>query len=101
MLVQLAQFAETLLEIAAKIPPEVDWILRVDGHQVVAHLSRILPDNSCVSNGAGNYTVWVHRFFQYKTLGTELAPTNGAMGYGLPAAIAAIRQQRERDPFLR
>jgi acetolactate synthase-1/2/3 large subunit len=61
----------------------------VEMSQVVAHLSRILPDNSCVSNGAGNYTVWVHRFFQYKQLGTELAPTNGAMGYGLPAAIAA------------
>ncbi|MEY2684443.1 MAG: Acetolactate synthase isozyme 2 large subunit, partial [Pseudomonadota bacterium] len=59
----------------------------VEMSQVVAHLSRTLPENSVVSNGAGNYTVWVHRFFQYKTLGTELAPTNGAMGYGLPAAI--------------
>jgi len=56
---------------------------------VVAHLSATLPDDAIISNGAGNYTVWVHRFFRYKQLGTELAPTNGAMGYGLPAAIAA------------
>lgn len=56
---------------------------------VVAHLSRTLPSDAIVANGAGNYTVWVHRFFQYKQAGTELAPTNGAMGYGPPAAIAA------------
>lgn len=56
---------------------------------VVSHLSRVLPDDAVIANGACNYTAWVHRFFQYKRLATELAPTNGAMGYGLPAAIAA------------
>jgi len=61
----------------------------VELSSVVAHLSATLPDDAIISNGAGNYTVWVHRFFRYKQLGTELAPTNGAMGYGLPAAIAA------------
>mgnify|MGYP001945437092 FL=1 len=63
---------------------------------VVSYLSEHLPEDAVVSNGAGNYTVWVHRFFRYKTLGTELAPTNGAMGYGLPAAIAAKLHQPER-----
>lgn len=61
----------------------------VEFSSVVAHLSRTLPGDAVITNGAGNYTVWVHRFFQYKQVGTELAPTNGAMGYGLPAAIAA------------
>ena len=56
---------------------------------VVAHLNQVLPDDAIITNGAGNYTVWVHRFYKYRTLGTELAPTNGAMGYGLPAAVAA------------
>ena len=63
---------------------------------VVGHLNKVLPANSIISNGAGNYTVWVHRHYQYKELATELAPTNGAMGYGLPAAIAAKLQYPER-----
>jgi acetolactate synthase I/II/III large subunit len=61
----------------------------VEMSSVVAHLDQILPDDAIITNGAGNYTVWIHRFFKYKKLATELAPTNGAMGYGLPAAIAA------------
>ncbi len=56
---------------------------------VLAHLNTVLPDDAIITNGAGNYTVWIHRFYQYRKLGTELAPTNGAMGYGLPAAVAA------------
>jgi acetolactate synthase I/II/III large subunit len=61
----------------------------VDLTSVVRHLAKELPDDSIISNGAGNYTVWVHRFFKYKQPRTELAPTSGAMGYGFPAAIAA------------
>jgi len=66
----------------------------VDLAQVVAHLNDVLPDDAIIANGAGNYTVWVHRFYRYRTQATELAPTNGAMGYGFPAAIAA----KLRDP---
>ncbi|HEY4350625.1 MAG TPA: thiamine pyrophosphate-binding protein, partial [Paraburkholderia sp.] len=61
----------------------------VDLGQVVAHLNEVLPDDAVIANGAGNYTVWVHRFYRYRRPATELAPTNGAMGYGFPAAIAA------------
>ncbi|WP_341962017.1 thiamine pyrophosphate-binding protein [Pseudomonas sp. RC10] len=61
----------------------------VDMGSVVAHLNEVLPDDAVMTNGAGNYTVWVHRFYRYRRPATELAPTNGAMGYGLPAAIAA------------
>lgn len=56
--------------------------------EVLAWLSGHLPAESTVTNGAGNYTAWVHRFFQYRTFGSQLAPTAGSMGYGTPAAIA-------------
>lgn len=57
--------------------------------QVMAHLNSVLPDDAVITNGAGNYAVWVHRFYKYRQPRTELAPICGAMGYGLPAAIAA------------
>ncbi|CAM2152965.1 acetolactate synthase I/II/III large subunit [Pararobbsia alpina] len=61
----------------------------VDLAQVVTHLRKVLPPDAMLSNGAGNYTVWLHRFYRYRRPATELAPTSGAMGYGFPAAIAA------------
>ena len=73
--------------------PKIDG---VDFAQVVAHLDEVLPDDAIIANGAGNYTVWVHRFYRYRRPGTELAPTNGAMGYGLPAAVAAKLRAPER-----
>jgi acetolactate synthase I/II/III large subunit len=42
-----------------------------------------------VTNGAGNHTLWIHRFWQFRSFPSQLAPTSGAMGYGVPAAIAA------------
>lgn len=68
----------------------------VDMGAVIAHLNDVLPQDAVISNGAGNYTVWVHRFYRYRQPATELAPTNGAMGYGLPAAIAAKIHAPER-----
>ncbi len=57
--------------------------------KIVACLSSMLPEDAVVTNGAGNYTLWVQRFHRYRRLGGQLAPTSGSMGYGLPAAIAA------------
>jgi acetolactate synthase-1/2/3 large subunit len=56
---------------------------------VVRTASRMLPEDAIVTNGAGNYAAFVHRYFEYKGYRTQLAPTSGSMGYGLPAAIAA------------
>lgn len=56
---------------------------------IVSTLSAALPENAIVTNGAGNYSQFVHRYFQYKRFRTSLAPGYGTMGYGLPAAIAA------------
>jgi len=62
---------------------------RVDLGQALAVLRQRLPDDAVVASGAGNYSVWVHRFFQFRRHGTQLAPKSGAMGFGLPAALAA------------
>jgi acetolactate synthase-1/2/3 large subunit len=56
---------------------------------VMAHLRARLPGDAVLTNGAGNYTVWAHRFYEFRRYGTQLAPCAGAMGYGVPAAIAA------------
>ncbi len=56
---------------------------------IICWLSENLPKDSIVTNGAGNYAAWLHRYFSYKRYGTQLAPTSGSMGYGFPAAIAA------------
>jgi acetolactate synthase-1/2/3 large subunit len=61
----------------------------VDLGQVMAALRERLPDDAVVANGAGNFTGWVHRFFQFRRAGTQVAPKSGAMGFGLPAALAA------------
>ncbi len=57
--------------------------------EVVRTVSDMLPDNGIITNGAGNYAAFVHRYTQYKGYRSCLAPTSGSMGYGLPAAIAA------------
>ena len=64
--------------------------------RIVHDLSERLPHDAIICNGAGNYAVWVHRFWRYRQYRTELAPTSGSMGYGLPAAVAAKLQHPDR-----
>jgi acetolactate synthase-1/2/3 large subunit len=65
----------------------------IDMPAIVALLKKHLPDDAVLTNGAGNFASWVHRFFKHHGLvkghKTQLAPTVGAMGYGVPAGIAA------------
>ena len=56
---------------------------------IMDSLSNLIPRDAIVTNGAGNFATWVHRFYPYGPYKTQLAPANGSMGYGLPAAIAA------------
>ena len=65
--------------------------------QIIGHVNQVLPETAIVTNGAGNYAAWLHRYFDYKTYGSQLAPTSGSMGYGLPAAVAAKLAYRNRD----
>jgi acetolactate synthase-1/2/3 large subunit len=69
----------------------------VDLSEVVRHLADSLPDDAIITNGAGNFTVWVHRFYTYRDYRTQLAPTSGSMGYGLPAAISAKLTAPDRE----
>jgi len=61
----------------------------VNMSEVVAWLNQRLPAGSILTNGAGNFSGWLQRFYQYTGFRTQLAPTNGAMGYGVPSAVAA------------
>lgn len=70
---------------------------RLDLGAVMVHLRETLPRDAILTNGAGNYAIWVHRFHRYGGFRTQLAPTSGAMGYGLPAAIAAKLHHPERE----
>ncbi len=65
----------------------------IDMPAIIATLQKHLPLDAVLTNGAGNFASWLHRFFRYHGLAkgfkTQLAPTNGAMGYGVPAGISA------------
>lgn len=61
----------------------------VNMSEVIRHLGEALPADAIVTNGAGNFAAWLHRFHRHRAIRTQLAPTSGAMGYGVPAAVAA------------
>ena len=56
-----------------------------------------LGDDAILTCGAGNFTVWAHRFYAFRQYPTQLAPRSGSMGYGFPAAVAAKAAHPERD----
>ncbi|VFR20985.1 Acetolactate synthase large subunit [plant metagenome] len=64
--------------------------------EIMAWLESRLPDDAVLTNGAGNYATWLHRFHRNRAYGTQLAPTSGSMGYGLPAAVGAKRVDPSR-----
>jgi acetolactate synthase I/II/III large subunit len=68
----------------------------VDLARAVAGLCAELPPETIIANGAGNYTLWCHRYWCFERFGTQLGPVSGAMGYGVPAAIAAKLAHPER-----
>jgi len=69
----------------------------VNMSECMAHLGEALPADAIVTNGAGNFAAWLHRFYRHRACRTQLAPTSGAMGYGYPAAIAAKSVHPDRD----
>ncbi len=56
---------------------------------VMAALRRRLGPDAILTNGAGNFSIWAHRYYEFRRHGTQLAPRSGSMGYGVPAAVAA------------
>jgi acetolactate synthase-1/2/3 large subunit len=80
---------------AGRIPREFGTELELG--QVMAELERQLDDDAIMTNGAGNYTAWLQRFHTFTKFPTQLAPQSGAMGYGVPAAVAAKSVHPDRQ----
>ncbi len=91
-----AQAAQAHADYQQWIVPHADG-RGVNLSRIFAHLDEVLPQDAILCNGAGNYAGWLHRYYQHKGWKTQLAPTSGAMGYGLPAAIAAKIIHPERQ----
>ncbi|MBT8409917.1 MAG: thiamine pyrophosphate-binding protein [Alphaproteobacteria bacterium] len=68
-------------------PKETPGAVKMEA--IIAGLGALLGPEDIVTNGAGNYAAFLHRYFRFRRYGTQVAPTSGSMGYGLPAAIAA------------
>lgn len=80
-----------------------DWIstelhhdAKMNMKKVISDLQQITPDDAIITNDAGNFSGWLHHFYQFEKPGTYIGPTNGAMGYGLPAAVGAKLAHPER-----
>jgi acetolactate synthase-1/2/3 large subunit len=69
---------------------------KVDLREIIRQMEHALPDDTIYTNGAGNFSGWLHRFHRYAKFRTQLAPTAGSMGYGVPAAVAAKVADRKR-----
>jgi acetolactate synthase-1/2/3 large subunit len=75
-------------------PPRVKGDLQIG--EIMSWLEERLPCNAILANGAGNFSIWGHRFHRYRAFATQLAPVSGSMGYGVPAAIAAKLRHPDR-----
>ena len=75
-------------------PPAVPGELQMG--EIMAYLRQRLPPDTIIANGAGNYSAWPNRFYQYRVFPSILGPTSGSMGYGTPAAVAAKLVYPER-----
>ncbi|NNM75545.1 thiamine pyrophosphate-binding protein [Sphingomonas sp. ID1715] len=69
---------------------------RLDLGQCVLAMREAMPADTIICNGAGNFSGWWHRYWRYEGYGTQLAPTAGAMGYGVPTAVAACLRRPEQ-----
>jgi acetolactate synthase-1/2/3 large subunit len=69
---------------------------KVDLARIVCALRDAVPGDTIVTTGAGNYTGWVHRYWQHSVFKTQISPTSGAMGYGVPSAVGAKLGAPER-----
>ncbi len=109
----MAEFAETaalwddgIVPFAAGPQAHAEWLewstpqpsnARLDLALCVGAMRDALPADTVICNGAGNFSGWWHRYWHYEAWNSQLAPTAGSMGYGLPAAIAAARRFPERS----
>jgi acetolactate synthase-1/2/3 large subunit len=85
---------------AATLPEAPDWRgPGLDPAHVINVLQRVAPSNSIITSDAGNFALWLNRGFRFEPQQAFLGPTSGAMGYGLPAAVAASLIAPDRTVF--
>ncbi|MGN6770739.1 MAG: thiamine pyrophosphate-binding protein [Rhizobiaceae bacterium] len=88
-----AEGARADFEASLKVRPSGQ---KLDMAEVVSRMRQRMPADTIVACGAGNYTGWVHKYWPFEKFRSQLAPTSGAMGYGVPAAVAAGIMAPER-----
>lgn len=76
--------------------PRADSRYAFDMAECMAAARELLPADAIVCNGAGNFSGWWHRYWRYHGFPSQLAPTSGAMGYGVPASVAAALRHPDR-----
>jgi acetolactate synthase-1/2/3 large subunit len=100
-----AQWEDDLLDFDAGAQAHGEWLAwsevqpngaTLDLGLCVKAMRAVLPGDTIICNGAGNFSGWWHRHWHYAGPVSQLAPTNGAMGYGLPAGVAAALRHRDR-----
>ena len=109
----VSAFADAAAQLQGSVDRDQDWVsgaradyealLQLKSHDtnlnlgaMVSSLNTFLPDNAIITNGAGSYAAFVHRYYQYRSYPSQLAPASGTMGYGVPAAITAKLVHPER-----
>ncbi|MBA3678043.1 MAG: thiamine pyrophosphate-binding protein [Sphingosinicella sp.] len=102
-----ADWEDDVIDFSAGAEAHLEWLewssarprenVALDLGQVVMHMREALPADSIICNGAGNFSGWWHRYWHYAALPSQLAPTNGSMGYGMPAAVAASLRFPDRQ----
>ena len=93
---QSSAAAEAHADYLAWSTPQPRADVALDLGPCVAAMREALPADSIICNGAGNFSGWWHRYWRYAGSGTQLAPTAGAMGYGVPAAVSAALRRPDR-----
>lgn len=88
--------ASARTDFEAAMPPR-SFSGDLDLGAVMATIGEVLDSGAILTNGAGNYTGWPQRHYLFRSYPTQLAPISGAMGYGVPAAIAAKAVFSDRD----
>ena len=101
-----ASWEEELIDFSSGAEAHREWLdwssaqprdVALDLGQVVMHMRETLPADTIICNGAGNFSGWWHRYWHFAALPSQLAPTNGSMGYGMPAAVAAALRFPDRQ----
>ncbi len=101
-----ANWGDELIDFSSGAEAHREWLdwssakpreAALDLGRIVMHMRETLPADTVICNGAGNFSGWWHRYWHYAALPSQLAPTNGSMGYGMPAAVAAALRFPDRQ----